>query len=566
MPHYPLPLFSMLIFLASAVCFAFITRHFKISQTLGYLFAGVVVGPFGLGLVPDKEHVYILGDVGVLFLLFKVGLELPFHRLQALRTYVFGLGSAQMVLTTLLFTLVLKFFFGFSLYFAIFIGASLALSSTALIIQMLAERGELSSRLGRVSFSVLLFQDLAVVCLFVLVALEKDTGIEFSGSFTWPLLKACGGLVILVMVSRFLIEPLFHLLSSARHPDLFTAGVFMTCFGMSYIACQFNLPTEIGAFLAGLALSETVYRHAIETDIKPIQRLLLGFFFMIVGLEINFNFLLENLKPISLALVAVIASKCLILTILGRFFRLNWMGALKLGLLLSGCGEFIFILFSYASVQKGLDSYTVQFLFVITPLSMILTPFLSWVGNRLSQRFEKPKESSPAPFAHASELPDLKNHVIIAGFGRVGKMVGDILSQNMISYLAVDYDIERVKQLSALRKYPLVHGDSRDFELFKSLGIEKARVVLITFPQVSTALEVIHYLQEHHPNIEICVRIHDHEHARHLIGTGVHLAIPETVESGLQLASMTLQALGFSPVYIEKILGVVHRSSSKASS
>jgi len=283
---------------------------------------------------------------------------------------------------------------------------------------------------------------------------------------------------------------------------------------------------------------------------------------MIVGLEINFEFLFANWISLLTALLGIIVSKCFVLTILGRFLRLHWIASLRLGLLLAGCGEFVFILFSYASVRSGLDTYVIQFLFTVTPLSMLITPFLAWVGNQLFLRFEKVKDGPPTTtFLHTTDVPDLKNHVIIAGFGRVGKMIGDILSQNMISYLGVDYDVERVKQLSVLRKYPLVHGDGRDLELFKALGIERARVVLITFPQVNTALEIIHYLQEHHPSIEICVRVHDHEHARHLIGTGVHLAIPETIESGLQLASMTFQALGFSPVYIEKILGVVPKAS-----
>lgn len=538
----------------------FMTRRLRLSPTLGYLFAGILIGPYCFSFVETTKSVHLLGEIGVLFLLFKVGLELPLHRLQVLRTYVFGLGSAQVILTTFALGWLFFIFFGFSFSVSIFVGCTLALSSTALIIQLLSERSELTSRFGRISFAVLLFQDLAVIILFVIMTIQNTVG-AIDHDLVWILFKIFAGLAIFVMFSRFLIEPLFHMLSSAHYPDLFTAGIFITCFGMCYWACTFGLPIELGAFVAGLSLSETIYRHQIEADIRPFQGLLLGFFFIIVGLEINLNVVVENVFFFTVLLSSVIVVKALILFFLARLFKLSVIISLRLGLLLSGCGEFVFIVFSHKEIQQWLSADLVQLLFTLTAVSMVLTPFLAMLGNFIAKKFAVTLESHENPLLSLPEIPDLKNHVVIAGFGRVGKMIAGILSQNMVPYLAVDYDMECVRKAREHPfKYPIIHGDARDIELLKSFEISKARVIIITFPQIMTCLEVIHALQENYPNLEICVRVQDHEHAHKLAGTGVHLAIPETVESGLQLASMTLQAIGFSPDHIEKALGFVHRS------
>lgn len=560
MPHYPVPLLSILVFLTSAAIMIYTTRRLRLSPTLGYLFAGILIGPYCFALVETTKTVRLLGEIGVLFLLFKVGLELPIHRLQALRTYVFGLGSAQVILTTIALGWPLSYFYGFSFSISCFVGCTLALSSTALIIQLLSERSELTSRFGRVAFAILLFQDLAVILLFIMMTFQGTIGTP-DNNLIWTLLKMLGGAIVFVMIARFLIEPLFHTISAVRYPDLFTAGIFITCFGMCYWACTFGLPIELGAFVAGLSLSETIYRHQIEADIRPFQGLLLGFFFIIIGLEINLNILFENISFFCTFLFGIIAVKTLILFFSARLFKLSSIISLRLGLLLSGCGEFVFIVFAHKEIQQWVGSETIQLLFTLTAVSMVLTPFLAMLGTAIAKKFTVAPESRQNPLLSLSEIPDLKNHVIIAGFGRVGKMIGEILSQNMVPYLAVDYDMECVRKTRENPyKYPIIHADARDMELLKSFEIAKARVIIITFPQIATCIEIIHNLQENYPNLEICVRVQDHEHARKLAGTGVHLAIPETVESGLQLASMTLQAIGFSPDHIEKALGFVHRS------
>lgn len=538
----------------------FMTRRLRLSPTLGYLFAGILIGPYCFALVDPTKTIRLLGEVGVLFLLFKVGLELPLHRLQALRTYVFGLGSVQVVLSTLALGGLFSFFYDFSFAVSCFVGCTIALSSTALIIQLLSERGELTSRFGRISFAILLFQDLAVIILFIIMTVQNTIG-TIDNDLFWVVFRILIGIAIFITFARFLIEPLFHMLSSARYPDLFTAGIFITCFGMCYWAYIFGLPIELGAFIAGLSLSETVYRHQIEADIRPFQGLLLGFFFIIIGLEINLNALWENFLFYSLLLFCIIGTKAVILFLASKLFKLSTIISLRLGLLLSGCGEFVFIVFAHKEIQQWVGTDVVQILFTLTAVSMVLTPFLAMLGTFIAKKFAVVLEPSQNPLLSLPEVPDLKNHVVIAGFGRVGKMIASILSQNMIPYLAVDYDIECVRKARENPyKYPIIHGDARDIELLKSFEIAKARVIIITFPQIMACLEVIHNLQENYPNLEICVRVQDHEHAHKLAGTGVHMAIPETVESGLQLASMTLQAIGFSPEHIEKALGFVHRS------
>lgn len=538
----------------------FTTHHLRLSPALGYVLAGILVGPYGFSLVKDAQSIHLLGEAGVLFLLFKVGLELPFHRLRALRTYIFGLGLLQVLLTALSFSVILFYGWDFSLTKAFFVGSVLSLSSTALIIQLLTERGELSSRFGRTSFSVLLFQDLSVIFLFLFVTLRMTTSQEglFDSTLLWVVAKTFGGMFVLVMIARFMVQWVFHFLVATGYTDLFTASIVLSCLGIAYGAVYIGLPSELGAFVAGICLSDTRYCHKIESEIKIFQGLLLGLFFMLIGFQVNLKLFFNEFLLFASLLLCCVGVKTFILFFLARFFGFLWGQALHMGLLLGGCGEFVFIIFSNEKTQEWVGRGVVDVLFTLTAFSMVLTPFFSVLGAYFAKK-GLPSLVLQKTLPYLVPTPPLKNHVIIAGFGSSGKIVGDILSQNMVSCIAVDYDMERIRQARKdPPEHPVMHGDIRSHELLKKLSIQKARILVITFSQITKGLDIIQHIQEHHPHLEICVGVVDSNHSIHkLLNTGVHLvSCQDTQSTAVQLAAVALQIAGFSSEHVEKVFSL----------
>ncbi|OJW51766.1 MAG: hypothetical protein BGO67_05475 [Alphaproteobacteria bacterium 41-28] len=533
-------LYNILGFLLAAVMVVFLFRRMKASPTLGYLVAGMLVGPHALRIVTDPTETHFLGEIGVLFLLFTLGLDIPLQRLQALKSYVLGLGITQVVVTGSIFTFI-GLWAGLPKEAALLVGGALSLSSTAVVLQVLHDRKELATRFGRVSFAILLFQDLAVVLLLILTTTLGTKGANIFLELSYATLKAAVVLVFIIGLGRLVFRPFYRAVATGGNAELFMATTFLVVLGTAFITEIAGLSRELGAFLAGILLAETEYRHQIEAEIQPFRGLLLGVFFMSVGMALNFVAFIKVFSIVLIILFFMLLLKALLIFLLSRINGLKISTSMRVSLLLAGGGEFVFVIFSPAIAQKFLPPGFVDTLFLVVILSMALTPFLAMLGKWWADRLHT-HENRIDPRMETEEVKELQNHVIIAGFGRVGQMLADILASRLIPFVALDIDLHRVTEGRA-KGYPVFYGDARRREVLKSIGVERAKVVVITLNEINPSVRTVMMLRRHFPDIPICVRVKDHKHQAKLMGSGARLVVPETVEPTIQLATSILQLM-----------------------
>lgn len=549
-------LYNILGFLAAAIAVVFLFRRMKASPILGYLVAGILIGPYALGLVYDPKEVQFLGEIGVLFLLFTIGLELPLQRLQSLKYYVFGLGIGQVVLTGTIFTF-LGLWAGLSKEAALLVGGALALSSTAVVLQVLVDRRELATRFGRVAFSVLLLQDLAVVLLLILTTTLGKEGTNIFVELSFATLKAAIVLLAIIGMGRFVFRPLYRVVALSGNPELFMATTFLIILGTAFLTEVSGLSRELGAFLAGILLAETEYRHQIEADIQPFRGLLLGVFFMSVGMAINLDVFFHTYTVVLSLLFFMLSLKGLLTFLVSRISGLKLATSLKVSLLLAGGGEFVFVIFSPTVAQKFLPPAFADVLFLVVILSMALTPFLAMLGKKWADQFLV-QESQSEPKFEIEEGRELQNHVIIAGFGRVGQMLGEILASRLVPFVAIDIDMQRVIE-GREKGYPVFYGDARRLPVLKGIGAERAKAVVITLNQLTPSVRTVMTFRRHFPDLPICVRVKDHKHQERLVESGARLVVPETVEPTIQLATSVLHVMGMPSEEIGKLIDTFRR-------
>ncbi len=524
-----------------------------LNPVLGYLGAGALLGPLGLGslthLVPglywvtvtDAENVSGFAELGVVFLLFLIGLELSLARLSAMRRLVLGLGGSQVLLTSALIAggaIALKR----SPSEAIILGACLSLSSTAIVLELLSSQERLTSSVGRASFSVLLAQDLAVIpiLLFVSILASRGDGSILS-SLATALLQAAAAVVVIVAFGRLLLRPLFRLVAMARSSELFIAAVLFVIVAAGVIANQAGMSMALGAFIAGLLLAETEYRKAIEATVAPFKGILLGIFFFTVGMSIDFReFVREPLLLLG-SVVGLIALKSILLTVLGKLFRLSWPVAVETGLLLGPGGEFAFVGLGVAATAGLVDPRIASFTLAVTSVTMALTPVLSMSGRFLAARLQPIK---PDRDGELSARPTAgRGHAIVVGYGRVGKVVCSLLKEHGISYIAADSDAATVTR-DRRDAHDVYYGDAADPNFLESCGLATAAGVIITIHSPAQIDEVVAHVREMRPDVLIVSRARDADHARHLYALGATDAVPETVEASLQLSEAALVGLG----------------------
>ena len=548
--HASAQLEEILVFLIAAVCVVPLFRWFKSSAVLGYLAAGLLVGPHALGLIRDPESVLLLADFGVVFLLFTIGLELSVERLKLMRHYVFGLGAVQVFLTALLIGGAL-YFTGLSGEAAIVIGSGLALSSTAFVVQMLVERGEMITRYGRVSFSVLLFQDLAIVPLLALLPLLGAPESTLAGALGIAAVKAVAVVTAAVFIGRRVLRPLYRVIAGARLQELFVAVTLLVVLGAGWLMSQAGISMALGAFLAGLLLSETEYRHQVEADIRPFRGLLLGLFFMAVGMTIDLPLVAREWLTLLLAVAALLAVKSALTTGFCLLFRLPAEVALRVGPLLSQGGEFGFVLVGGAMLGGLVERDLGQLVLALIALSMAATPAMDWLGGFLARRVTpRPGHGVQAVQEGAQGVAE---HIIIAGFGRVGQTVARVISAAGLPYLALDLDHARVARGRAAG-LPLYYGDASRVEVLEAAGIERAKAAVITIDRAREASQAVAVLHQRMPGLPIFVRSHDMSHARQLEGEGASAVVPETVEASLQLGGILLSAVGVGTDDVTRVM------------
>ena len=535
-------LHDILYFLLAAVVIVPLARQLRSSPVLGYLAAGVVIGPSLLSLIEETESILILAEFGIVFLLFAIGLELSVERLKVLQRYVFGLGTLQVVSTAAVIALVL-IALDQPPAAALVIGGGLALSSTAFVLQMLVERGELAARFGRVAFSILLLQDLAIVPLLALVPLLGAEGSSLLLALGLAALKATAAVGLTLLAGRFLLRPVYRVVAKTRSTELFVATTLLVLLGTGYLMVLAGVSMALGAFLAGLLLSGTEYRHQVEADIRPFRGLLLGLFFMSVGLQIDLGLIGEYAATVALAVLALMLGKALLIYGLCRAFGLPDEIAARVGPLLAQGGEFGFVLVGGGMVLGVVPMVTGQLTLAVVAVTMVLTPLSAWAGQHLSQHFARRQAAVGGLPDIAEEIEDLQDHVVIAGFGRVGQTVAQVLAEAHVPYVGLDMDHDRVRRCRGL-DLPVYYGDASQVDVLHTAGLERAKAAVITLDNPEAASHTVSALRERAPEIPIFVRARDLRHRNELEAHGATAVVPETIEASLQLGGVVLGALG----------------------
>ncbi|XP_074263294.1 K(+) efflux antiporter 2, chloroplastic-like [Silene latifolia] len=514
------------------------------SPVLGYLAAGILIGPYGFSIIRYVHGTKAIAEFGVVFLLFNIGLELSVERLSSMKKYVFGLGSAQVLSTAAAIGFIVHFIARQAGPAAIVIGNGLALSSTAVVLQVLQERGESTSRHGRAAFSVLLFQDLAVVVLLILIPLispnSSKGGVGFQAiaeALGLAAVKAIVAITAIIAGGRLLLRPIYKQIAENQNAEIFSANTLLVILGTSLLTARAGLSMALGAFLAGLLLAETEFSLQVESDIAPYRGLLLGLFFMTVGMSIDPKLFISNFPTVMGTLGLLIVGKTALVTLVGRFFGVSTISAVRTGLLLAPGGEFAFVAFGEAVNQGIMSSQLSSLLFLVVGLSMALTPWLAAGGQVLASRFEQHDVRSLLPVE--SETDDLQDHIIICGFGRVGQIIAQLLSERLIPFVALDVRSDRVAVGRAL-DLPVYFGDAGSREVLHKVGAHRACAAAVTLDTPGANYRTVWALSKHFPNIKTFVRAHDVDHGLNLEKAGATAVVPETLEPSLQLAAAVL--------------------------
>ena len=536
----------------------------RVSPVLGYLLIGGLIGPYGLGLmaealplaaflvIDDLDGVRALAEIGVVFLLFAIGLELSLDRLWAMRRLVFGLGSAQILLTGVVIGGV-AYVWGNSGPAALVLGACLALSSTAIVMQLLIEKSRLTTPVGRSAFSVLLMQDLAVVPILFIVGVlgTVSEGQGVLGGLALALGEAAITVVFIYAVGRLVLRPLFRATAQSGSREAFMAMILLIVLGTAAITGAVGLSMALGAFLAGLLIAETEYRHQVEVDIEPFKGLMLGLFFMSVGMGIDWRVLMETPLLIAASVIGLIAIKAVLNVSLFLLWKTPIHRAVEAGLLLAQAGEFAFIVVGLAMSLDLLPGSTGQFMLIVASLTMVLTPGLAELARKLADRIEN-RQNERHPDA-ADQMEDMEGHVLIAGFGRVGRMIASILDREGLPYIAIDKDpiIASEARASGL---PVRFGDASRLEILQANHVRQAAALVITLGDAKNTELLTQRMREAAPHVPLFVRARDKEQADRLTDAGATAAVPETVEASLQLAARLLEGCGLDDEVIQRRL------------
>ncbi|CDY15151.1 BnaC05g00300D [Brassica napus] len=511
---------------------------------LGYLAAGILIGPYGISIIRNVHATKAIAEFGVVFLLFNIGLELSVERLSSMKKYVFGLGSAQVLVTAAVVGLIAHYVAGQAGPAAMVIGNGLALSSTAVVLQVLQERGESTSRHGRATFSVLLFQDLAVVVLLILIPLispnSSKGGIGFQAiaeALGLAAVKAAVAITAIIAGGRLLLRPIYKQIAENRNAEIFSANTLLVILGTSLLTARAGLSMALGAFLAGLLLAETEFSLQVESDIAPYRGLLLGLFFMTVGMSIDPKLLLSNFPVVIGTLGLLIVGKTILVVIMGKLFGISIISAIRAGLLLAPGGEFAFVAFGEAVNQGIMAPQLSSLLFLVVGISMAITPWLAAGGQLIASRFELHDVRSLLPVE--SETDDLQDHIIICGFGRVGQIIAQLLSERLIPFVALDVSSDRVT-VGRSMDLPVYFGDAGSREVLHKIGAERACAAVVALDAPGANYRCVWALSKYYPNVKTFVRAHDVVHGLNLEKAGATAVVPETLEPSLQLAAAVL--------------------------
>lgn len=528
------------LFLGTAVVMVPLFKRLGLGSVLGYLAAGVVIGPWGAGFVNNVDNILHFSELGVVLLLFIIGLELQLSRLWALRKPIFLLGGLQ-VLATALLLYVVATVFGLGTKPAIIAGLALSLSSTAFALQMLAEKRQLGTQHGRSSFAILLFQDLAVIPMLAILPLLAIGDDPAASTSIWlPVGKAIIVLIAIVFGGHYLLRPFFRYVASTRNQDILTAAALLVVLGTAVLMELVGLSMALGAFLAGVLLADSEYRHELESRIEPFKGLLLGLFFIAVGMSVDLNLIVNQPVIVVGLTLGLVALKFLVLFIIGKLYKHKTRSAINLAVTLSQGGEFAFVIMSVATGAQLMETELANLLIVVVTLSMAVTPLLFALNEALQ------RSHTASPQHDYDEIDDDEAPVIIAGFGRFGQVVARVLSMKGIHFTALEASFE---QVDFVRKFgnKIYFGDAGRLDLLRAAGADKATVFVLAIDDVETSLQTARLVKQNFPHLKIHARARNRPHAYQLMEIGVDKLIRETVLSSLHLAEDVLKSLGLAP-------------------
>ena len=536
-----------IIYLVAAIIAVPISKRLGFGSVLGYLAAGIIIGPFGLRFIRDPEHILHFAELGVVFLLFIIGLELQPSRLWVLRRMIFGLGSAQVILSAIVIGL-LAWTYGFTPTAAAVSGLILALSSTAFVLQLLAEKKQLTTVHGRVAFSILLFQDLAVIPLIALLPLigrGASGESQFDPLTVGITLASIGGLIV---GGHFLLRPLLRIVAQSKLPELFTATALLVVIGAALFMQFAGMSMVLGAFIAGMLLADSEYRHELEADLAPFKGLLLGLFFIAVGMSVNIGLLLEEPQTILFFVVSLMVAKAIVLYPLARAFGLcNTKAALSLAAVLSQGGEFAFVLFALVAREQIIDTIQIDRLILAVAVSMMLTPIIYLIIEVVTGRMAE-KDAS-----EYDEMEDEGNAVIIAGFGRIGQIVGRLLRVKGQSFTALEIDSS---QVDVIRRYgnKVYFGDAGRLDVLRAAGADRAKLLVLAIDEIEASVKTAETVIRHFPRLTIVARARNRRHAHKLMDLGITHIFRETLLSSLAMSGRVLEMLGFDQEEVRRVI------------
>ncbi len=527
------------IFLAAAVIAVPIAKRLGLGSILGYLAAGAAIGPWGFGWIYEVENILHFAELGVVMLLFLIGLELQPSRLWRMRKPVFGLGGAQVGLTATLMTAA-GMFAGLSWNVALTVGLALALSSTAFALQMLGEKNLIPTKFGRSAFSVLLFQDVAAIPIIAIVPFLATTAVDPDQALT----LADGAIMVatiagVIGIGRYVLKFLLRWVADTGIHELFTACGLLSVLGVALLMQAVGLSMALGAFLAGVLLADSEYRHALEADIEPFKGLLLGLFFIAVGMSVNFGTLAHSFGLVTALVVVLVGTKALILLGLGRWSGLDWAASRNFALSISQGGEFAFVIFNIAVGASVMPKPLADLLILVVTISMASTPVLFLINEKLSGRTSKAEETE------MPQIPEDEYPVVIAGFGRFGQVVGRMLAAKRIGFTALESD---ASQIDFVRRFgsKIYYGDASRLDVLRAAGIAKARVFVLAIEDIERAIKAVQLVKSHFPGVSIVARARHRRHAHLLMDAGVETVIRETFLSSVDAGRVVFEQLGFA--------------------
>lgn len=553
------PLSQVLILLAAAVFAVTVVRRMGLPATLAYLAVGLALGPHALGVVSESATTHLLGELGVAFLLFTLGLEFSFPRMLAMRKEVFGLGAAQVATTTAVFALI-GWLLGLHWLTAIVVGGAVSMSSTAILLQQLTERVELNRTHGRLAFSMLLFQDLAFVPLLALASALAPGGSHLD--LRGIVLAVIGGafsVVVVLAAGRWLLRPLFHEIAHSRLRELFTLTVLLVVLASSWVSNLSGLSLALGAFLSGMMLAETEYRYQIEAVIRPFRDILLGLFFISVGMLLDVHLLFAGLALVSTLLVGIYVLKAAVAALVTRPFTTTRFKALRTGIVISISGEFGVALCTIGLQSGAIPVDLGEPLIVALVLSMVISPFVLNNNKRIARfllREKGPPRTAIEREEAATSRIAQREHVILCGFGRVGQSIARVLESQGFEYIALDLDPARIRAARQAGD-PVMYGDSADEEMLAKAGLDHASAVVISFSDPQTSIAILHSIRRLRPQVPVLVRTQDDARLKELQDAGATDVVPETFEASLMLVSHVLMLLNVPVTRVVRTVGEI---------